>query len=128
MIHIHIHANETPDPDDDVGPEETSLSSEVPRFLSKPGLRPLELSIKDGELGRDIEGIGFKPNIEGMNVANRRGTGPFMLQHKVKVITPAEAAFYSSGNSKKIGREEIVFIDLRRKGMLFPLAYLKPIS
>jgi hypothetical protein len=46
---------------------------------------------------------------------DRTGRKPRYLMKKVNAIIPAEAAFYTSGNSNMIKREEIVFIDLRRK-------------
>ncbi|RDW67251.1 uncharacterized protein DSM5745_09117 [Aspergillus mulundensis] len=103
------------DPEDDVGTAERSLSYEVRPFPTNASLKALELNIKDGELGVDITANGFWPSVDGMHATGRKGTGPFSLMHKVKVITPAEAAFYTSGNSAKIKREEIVIIDLRRK-------------
>ncbi|KAL3488821.1 hypothetical protein BJX62DRAFT_239657 [Aspergillus germanicus] len=103
------------DPEDDVGTEEKSLSFGVKPFRIKVSLRAVELSIKDGNLGLEITHISTEPFVKGMHEPDRVGREPHYLMHKVNVITPAEAAFYTSGNPNMIKREEIVFIDLRQK-------------
>jgi hypothetical protein len=105
------------DPEDDVGTEEKSLSFKVQLFRTKTSLRAVKLNIQDGNLGLEIKRVSTEPAVQ-----DRVAMGQHYLKHKVNVITPAEAAFYTSGNSNMIKREEIVFIDLRRKGrpLVFP--------